>query len=112
MADDVKENGAPDSASSSIVLAANADPAKDNSDIYAIDSDVAKTSLTTGAPPTMFGISHPERTLAPAGLGEGSPKVRSQMKYFCFCGIGFVCGCEYFFSFYVYIIIEYIYIYI
>ncbi|CDY39184.1 BnaC09g21600D [Brassica napus] len=72
--DDVKENGAPDSASSSIVLAANADPAKDNSDIYAIDSDVAKTSLTTGAPPTMFGISHPERTLAPAGLGEGSPK--------------------------------------
>ncbi|KAG2276329.1 hypothetical protein Bca52824_058884 [Brassica carinata] len=72
--DDVKENGAPDSASSSIVIAANADPAKDNSDIYAIDSDVAKTSLTTGAPPTMFGISHPERTLAPAGLGEGSPK--------------------------------------
>ncbi|CAN6972250.1 unnamed protein product [Brassica rapa subsp. trilocularis] len=72
--DDVKENGAPDSASSPIVIAANADPAKDNSDIYAIDSDVAKTSLTTGTPPTMFGISHPERTLAPAGLGEGSPK--------------------------------------
>ncbi|KAF8100891.1 hypothetical protein N665_0214s0051 [Sinapis alba] len=70
----VKENGAPDSASSPIVIAANAGPAKANSDIDAIDCDVAKTSLTTGAPPTMFGISHSERTLAPAGLGEGSPK--------------------------------------
>ncbi|XP_018456430.1 serine/threonine-protein kinase prp4 [Raphanus sativus] len=72
--DDVKENGAPDLASSPIVIAANAGPAKANSDIDAIDGDVAKTSLTTGAPPTMLGISHPERTLASAGLGEGSPK--------------------------------------
>ncbi|KAG2301978.1 hypothetical protein Bca52824_030629 [Brassica carinata] len=74
--DDVKENGAPDSASSPVAIAANTGPAKANSDSDATDCDVAKTSLTTGAPPTMFGISHSEseRTLAPAGLGEGSPK--------------------------------------
>ncbi|KAJ0252904.1 Uncharacterized protein HA466_0120190 [Hirschfeldia incana] len=72
--DDVNENGAPDSASSPMVISANAGPAKANSVIDAIDSGVAKTSLTAGAPPTMSGISHSERTLAPAGLGEGSPK--------------------------------------
>ncbi|CAH8383423.1 unnamed protein product [Eruca vesicaria subsp. sativa] len=72
--DDVQENGAPASASSPVVVAANTSLANANSDIDAVDGDVAKTSLATGGPPTTFGISDSDRTLAPAGLGEGSPK--------------------------------------
>ncbi|KAJ4901134.1 Protein kinase superfamily protein [Raphanus sativus] len=51
----VKKSSAPDSASSVV-------------------GDVAKTSLTAGGPPTMPVISNSEKTQAPAGLGEGSPK--------------------------------------
>lgn len=74
MPDAVQETGAPDPASA-VAIAANVGQAKANSDFDAV-VDVAKTSLTAGGPPTMFGISDSERTLAPAGLGEGSPKVR------------------------------------
>ncbi|CAA7049785.1 unnamed protein product [Microthlaspi erraticum] len=62
--------GAPDSSSSAVVIAANGCADKANSEF----DDVAKKSLTAGGPPTIFGISDSERTLAPAGLGEGSPK--------------------------------------
>lgn len=73
--DVVQENSAPDSASFAVVTAANAGAAKANSDFDPVVGDVAKTSLTAGGPPTVFGISNSEKTQAPAGLGEGSPKV-------------------------------------
>ncbi|CAF2090407.1 hypothetical protein HID58_023932 [Brassica napus] len=72
--DVVQENSAPDSASFAVVTAANAGAAKANSDFDPVVGDVAKTSLTAGGPPTVFGISNSEKTQAPAGLGEGSPK--------------------------------------
>ncbi|RID60134.1 hypothetical protein BRARA_F03313 [Brassica rapa] len=72
--DVVQENSAPDSASFAVVTAANAGAAKAKSDFDPVVGDVAKTSLTAGGPPTMFGISNSEKTQAPAGLGEGSPK--------------------------------------
>ncbi|ESQ32905.1 hypothetical protein EUTSA_v10003622mg [Eutrema salsugineum] len=71
---DVQEIGAPHSASSAVVVAANAGLAKANSENDVVVGDVAKTSLTAGGPPTTFGISDSEKTQAPAGLGEGSPK--------------------------------------
>lgn len=71
----VKKSSAPDSASSVV-------------------GDVAKTSLTAGGPPTMPVISNSEKTQAPAGLGEGSPKVRWQMISYCLFGIIVVCGFE------------------
>ncbi|CAH2045466.1 unnamed protein product [Thlaspi arvense] len=64
----------PDSASSAVVITANAGPAKANSDFDAVVGDVSKTSSTAGGPPAMVGISDSDKTLAPAGLGEGSPK--------------------------------------
>lgn len=76
MPDVVQENSAQDLASSAIVIAANAGAAKAKSDFDAVVGDVAKTSLTAGGPPTMFVVSNSEKTQAPAGLGEGSPKVR------------------------------------
>ncbi|CAH8361036.1 unnamed protein product [Eruca vesicaria subsp. sativa] len=71
--DVVQENSAPDSASSA-VIATNAGAAKANSDFDIVVDDAATTSLTAGGPPTMFGISNSDKTQAPAGLGEGSPK--------------------------------------
>lgn len=68
--------GAPNSASSAVVIAANGCPDKANLEFDGVIGDVAKKSLTAGGLPTIFGISDSERTLAPAGLGEGSPKVR------------------------------------
>lgn len=73
--DFVQESSAPDSASFAVVTDANAGAAKAKSDFDPVVSDVAKTSLTAGGPPNMFGISNSEKTQAPAGLGEGSPKV-------------------------------------
>ncbi|CAN8266507.1 unnamed protein product [Cochlearia groenlandica] len=70
----VQETGAPDSTSSAVVISANVGPAKANVDVDAVVGDVGKTSLINGAPPSMFGISNSQKTLAPAGLGEGSPK--------------------------------------
>ncbi|KAF2550262.1 hypothetical protein F2Q68_00036277 [Brassica cretica] len=72
--DFVQESSAPDSASFAVVTDANAGAAKAKSDFDPVVSDVAKTSLTAGGPPNMFGISNSEKTQAPAGLGEGSPK--------------------------------------
>uniref|UniRef100_A0A1J3K728 Serine/threonine-protein kinase PRP4 homolog n=1 Tax=Noccaea caerulescens TaxID=107243 RepID=A0A1J3K728_NOCCA len=66
--------GAPNSASSAVVIAANGCPDKANLEFDGVIGDVAKKSLTAGVLPTIFGISDSERTLAPAGLGEGSPK--------------------------------------
>lgn len=90
----VKKSSAPDSASSAVVIAANAGAAKAKSDFDAVVGDVAKTSLTAGGPPTMPVISNSEKTQAPAGLGEGSPKVRWQMISYCLFGIIVVCGFE------------------
>nr|VDD38458.1 unnamed protein product [Brassica oleracea] len=72
--DFVQESSAPDSASFAVVTDANAGAAKAKSDFDPVVSDVAKTSLTAGGPPNMFGISNSEKNQAPAGLGEGSPK--------------------------------------
>ncbi|KAL0737545.1 hypothetical protein Bca4012_013755 [Brassica carinata] len=72
--DVAQENSAPDSASSAVVIAANAGAAKAKSDFDAVVGDVAKTSLTAGVPPAKFVISNSEKTQALAGLGEGSPK--------------------------------------
>ncbi|KAL1206224.1 putative dual specificity protein kinase YAK1 [Cardamine amara subsp. amara] len=69
--DVVQETGAPESASSAVVVAANVSQAKTNLDF---DADIAKASLLAGGSPTLFGISDSEKTQAPAGLGEGSPK--------------------------------------
>lgn len=74
--DAVQETGAPDSDTSAVAVAANVGQAKANSDFDAVVGDAAKPSLSTGGPPTMFEISDSERSQAPAGLGEGSPKVR------------------------------------
>lgn len=73
VADVVQETGAPVSTSPAVVIAANVGQAKTNLDF---DTDAAKASLIVGGPPTMLGISDSEKNQAPAGLGEGSPKVR------------------------------------
>lgn len=77
MSDVVQETGASESASPAVVVAANASQANTNLDF---DADVAKASLIAGGSPTLLGISDSEKTQAPAGLGEGSPKVSWQRK--------------------------------
>lgn len=73
MADVVQETGAPVATSPAVVIAANVGQTKTNLDF---DTDAAKASLIVGGPPTILPISDSEKNQAPAGLGEGSPKVR------------------------------------
>ncbi|XP_010556408.1 PREDICTED: serine/threonine-protein kinase prpf4B-like [Tarenaya hassleriana] len=69
-----QESDAPEPVASVDVAAADIGQAEDVTDIDIVGGDVVKQSLAAERSPPSHFIPESERTLAPAGLGEGTPK--------------------------------------